>query len=102
MSWLLLVSFLAGIYFFFLAGFQLFQSGKKFSQAAKRTGELLTDLADYQKVDPEPAKAVSSADLQQTLQARRRLVKQRIRRREDRQRRLVNRIREIDLDKRWS
>ena len=102
MTWLLLLSFLAGVYVLFLAGYRLFQSGKNLSQVALKTSELLTELASYEKVEPKPAEAVGSADLQRTLQARRKLVRQRARRREDRQRRLVNRIREIDVDKRWS
>lgn len=102
MSWLLLLSFLAGIYLLFLTGYRLFQSGKKFSVTAAKTGVLLAELASYEKVEPAPAKAATQADFGRNLEARRRLVRQRARRREDRQRRLVNRIREIDVDKRWS
>lgn len=102
MTWLLLLSFLAGIYLLFLTGYRLFQSGKKFSEAASKTGSLLTELASYEKVEPLAAKAAGPADLGQNLEARRRLLRQRVRRREERQRRLVNRIREIDVDKRWS
>lgn len=102
MTWLLLISFLAGVYLLILAGYRLFQSGRSFSQAASKTNQLLTELASYEKQEPLPAKAVGSADFQQTIEARRRLVRRRIRQREDRQRRLVNRIREIDVDKRWS
>jgi hypothetical protein len=45
---------------------------------------------------------MGKADQDRVLAARRALILRRIRRREDRQRRLVNRIREIDVDKRWS
>ncbi len=102
MSWLILLTFLFGLYLLFLAGYRLLQSGKNFAQAARRTNELLAELNSYERVEPQPARAVSSADFQQTLVARRRLVRQRVRRQEDRQRRLVARIREIDVDKRWS
>ena len=102
MTWLLLLSFFAGIYLLFLTGYRLFQSGKKLSEATSRTGGLLTELANYERVEPLAAKAAGPADLDQNLEARRKLVRQRVRRREERQRRLVNRIREIDVDKRWS
>ena len=102
MTWLLLLSFFSGIYLLFLTGYRLFQSGKKLSEATSRTGGLLTELANYERVEPLAAKAAGPADLDQNLEARRKLVRQRVRRREERQRRLVNRIREIDVDKRWS
>lgn len=102
MSWLIVVSILGGIYLLFLTGYRLFQSGKKFSEAVSRTGALVQELASFEKLEPTPAKPVGPADFQQTLEARRRLVRQRSRRREERQRRLVARIREIDVDKRWS
>lgn len=102
MSWLILLTFLFGLYLLFLTGYRLLQSGKKFAQAARKTSELVEELSRYELVEPQPARAVTSADYQQTLEARRRLVRQRTRRQEDRQRRLVARIREIDVDKRWS
>jgi len=102
MSWLILLTFLLGLYLLFLTGYRLLQSVKKFAQAARKTSELVEELSRYELVEPQPARAVTSADYQQTLEARRRLVRQRTRRQEDRQRRLVARIREIDVDKRWS
>lgn len=102
MSWLILLTFLFGLYLLFLTGYRLLQSGKKFAQAARKTSELVEELYSYERAEPQPARAVTSADYQQTLEARRRLVRQRTRRQEDRQRRLVARIREIDVDKRWS
>lgn len=102
MSWLILLTLLLGSYLLFLTGYRLFQSAKQFAQAASKTGELITELNSFERVDPQPARAAGSADFQQTLIARKRLVRQRIRRQEERQRRLVARIREIDVDKRWS
>ena len=102
MSWLILLTFLLGLYLLFLTGYRLLQSSKKFAQAARKTREIVEELYRYELVEPQPARAVTSADYQQTLEARRRLVRQRTRRQEDRQRRLVARIREIDVDKRWS
>lgn len=102
MSWLILLTFLLGLYLLFLTGYRLLHSSKKFAQAARKTSELVEELSRYELVEPQPARAVTSADYRQTLEARRRLVRQRTRRQEDRQRRLVARIREIDVDKRWS
>ena len=102
MSWLFLLSALAGVYLMFLAGYRLYLSGKRLSQEALRTGALLSEISSFERVDPTPASAVTSAEFQHTLEARRRLVRERIRRRELRERRLVNRIREIEVDKRWS
>lgn len=102
MSWLLLLSLLAGIYILVLTAYRLFQAGKKMTEAAARTSIMLADLASYEQVQPTPAKANGPADLQQALAARRKLVSDRRRRRETQQRRLVKRIREIEIDKRWS
>ena len=102
MSWLILVAALVGAYFFGLASYRLFLCGKRFSSVIGRTRELLVELDSYERVDPKAARSMGKADLDRVLAARRALIGRRIRRREDRQRRLVNRIREIDVDKRWS
>jgi|694.fasta_scaffold131079_4 hypothetical protein len=102
MSWLILVAALVGAYFFGLAVYRLFLSGKRFADVIGKTRELLVQLDSYELVDPKEASAMGKADLDRVLAARRALILRRIRRREDRQRRLVNRIREIDVDKRWS
>ncbi len=102
MSWLIVVSLLAGMYFLFLTGYRLFQSGRKLTQEAMRTSQLLTELSSFDRTEPRPATAHVAADFEKTLLARRRLVRKRARRRENRERRLVRRIREIDVDKRWS
>jgi hypothetical protein len=102
MSWLLLLSFLAGIYILVLTAYRLFQAVKKMSEAAARTSKLLADLTSYEQIQPAAAKASGPADLQRALAARRKLVSDRRRRRETQQRRLVKRIREIEIDKRWS
>ena len=102
MSWLILVAALVGAYFFGLAVYRLFLSGKRFADVIGKTRELLVQLDSYELVDPKEASAMGKADQDRVLASRRALIGRRIRRREDRQRRLVNRIREIDVDKRWS
>jgi hypothetical protein len=91
-----------GLYFFGLASYRLFLSGKSLGVALKRSGELLAELNSYERIEPESAKAATGEDFSQVVAARRALVRAKIRRREDERRRLINRIREIDVDKRWS
>lgn len=102
MSWLILLASVLGLYFFGLASYRLFLSGKALGIELKRSGELLAELNSFERVEPESAKAATGDDFSQALSARKALVRAKIRRREDERRRLINRIREIDVDKRWS
>ncbi|MFM2023284.1 MAG: hypothetical protein RIR89_676 [Actinomycetota bacterium] len=102
MSWLILLASLVGLYFFGLAIYRLFLSGKALGIELKRSGELLAELNSFERVEPESAKATTGDDFSRVLAARKVLVRAKIRRREDERRRLINRIREIDVDKRWS
>ncbi len=102
MSWLILLASLVGFYFFCLASYRLFLSGKALGTELKKSGELLAELNSFERVEPKSAKAVTGEDFSQVLAARKALVRAKIRRREDERRRLINRIREIDVDKRWS
>jgi hypothetical protein len=77
-------------------------SGKALGTELKKSGELLAKLNSFERVEPESAKATTGDDFSRVLAARKVLVRAKIRRREDERRRLINRIREIDVDKRWS
>lgn len=102
MIWLLLAVTVINAYLLGLAGYRLFLSTKQFAREASKTSQLLSELSDYESSAPEPAQAVTKADLETTLAARRALIARRARQREQRERRLISRIRDIDLDKRWS
>lgn len=102
MSWLILAAVIVGLYFFGLAIYRLFLSGKALGVELTKTGELLAELNRYDRTDPPSAKAAGGDDFSRVLAARKALVRAKIRRKEDERRRLINRIREIDVDKRWS
>lgn len=102
MIWLLFGIILINTYVLGLVGYRLFLSGKQLAQESRKTSQLLSELSDFDSTAPEPAQAVTRADFQTTLAARRALIRRRVHRRELRERRLINRIREIDVDKRWS
>jgi hypothetical protein len=59
-------------------------------------------MRDYQRIEPERVQAATEADLEKLLSERRKLRKSRLKRHQERERRLVQRIRDIEIDKRWA
>ena len=102
LSWLPLVALGIGLYFFFLMAYRLWLAGKALFAAAGRTMGLFADLQTYDRSVPDGKQAVTSADLERVVLERRKLVNRRRKDQAERQRRLVNRIREIEIDKRWA
>lgn len=102
LGWLPLIALLIGLYFFFLMAYRLWVAGKALFAAAGRTASLLAELQRYDRSVPEGKQAVTAAGLDQVILERKKLVNRRRKERAERQRRLVNRVREIEIDKRWA
>jgi hypothetical protein len=102
LSWLPLVALGIGLYFFFLMAYRLWVAGKALFGAASRTMSLFAALERYDRSVPAGKQAVTTADLERVVFERRKLVNRRRKEQAERQRRLVNRIREIEIDKRWA
>lgn len=102
LSWVPLLALGIGLYFFCLMAYRLWLASKALFRAVGRTAALLAELNRYDRSVPAGKPAVTGAELERVLFERRRLVQKRRREQLERQRRLVNRIREIEIDKRWA
>jgi hypothetical protein len=100
--WLPILTLCIGLYFFGLGSYRLFIAGRALFGAANRTLALLAEIYQFDKSTPDPKQPVTSADLAEFVLQRKRLQHRRRRERAARQRRLVKRIQEIELDKRWA
>lgn len=100
--WLPLIALLIGLYFFFLMAYRLFVAGRALIRAAGQTLALFAELDRYDRYVPQAKQAVTSGDLERVVLERRKLVIRRRKEQSERQRRLVSRIREIEIDKRWA
>jgi hypothetical protein len=102
LGWLPLIALLIGLYFFFLMAYRLWVAGKALFSAAGRTASLMAELQRYDRSVPEGKQAVTSSELDRVILERKKLVNRRRKEQAERQRRLVNRVREIEIDKRWA
>ena len=83
-----------------LAGYRLLLSVKNLRAEVSRSDSLVKQLRDYPRPEVIPAHPHGTDDLVTTIAHRRAFIRARRRRAEERQRRLVQRIREIEIDKR--
>lgn len=102
LSWVPLLALGIGLYFFFLMAYRLWVAGKALFGAAGRTMELFAELQQYDRSVPEGMRPMTSNDLERVVLERRKLLNRRRKEQAERQRRLVSRIREIEIDKRWA
>ena len=103
MSYLLIagpVAIALALYATGLAGYRLMLSIKNLRAEVSRTDSLARQLQDYPQPTLTPARAHGTDDLVTTIAHRRAVIRARRRRAEERQRRLVQRIRDIEVDKR--
>lgn len=91
---------LAGLYVLGLVLYRLFLSLKSLARAISQTQALLSELLAYEPVAYTPAEPTSRAELAEALLARRRFEKGREAKAQARQRRLLKRIGNIEMDKR--
>lgn len=83
-----------------LAGYRLLLSVKNLRAEVSRSESLVKQLRDYPRQEVIPAHPHETDDLVTTIAHRRAVIRARRHRAEERQRRLVQRIRDIEVDKR--
>lgn len=81
-----------------LAAYRLYLAIKNLKSEVARSNTLLSEIQSAPANDPLPARAHGTSDLVATIQHRQQLKRARRRKAEERQRRLVQRIRDIELD----
>lgn len=97
--WVLVV--IASIYFLGLVFYKLFLSGKALqTEILKAQAQVESNLSGLAG-EIVPAKAASEVELVELVKARRQLLQRIEARKQKRQRRLVARIRDIEIDKRF-
>lgn len=99
-GWFFLAVSLAGLYGLGLVLYRLFLSVKSLAREISQTKALVSDLMSYEPLEYTPAKPSGREDLAEVLMARRNFEKSREAKAEARQRRLVQRISQIEIDKR--
>ena len=98
--WLLLAACLAGLYALGLVGYRLFLSVRGLKQQIDQAKDLVDQAKAFDELEVESASPSSAQDLSKLLVNRRAFVRQRQKKAEERQHRLVERIRDIEIDKR--
>ena len=94
------VAVLGGLYALGLSAYRILLAVKAVKKELERAKGFISDIASTQTEDPEPASPTTHDDLIRVVGERQALKRARARKAEDRQRRLVQRIREIEIDKR--
>lgn len=98
--WLVILASVAGSYFLLLRGYRLMLSLKSLRQEVERSQELIAAAQDFDEIELTEPVANSGADLLKLLRQRHRIKTDREKRAEQRRRRLIQRISEIEIDKR--
>lgn len=99
-GWVVLASLLAAIYALTLNLYRLGLSIRSLIAQAKHTSKLVEELLNYEPLQFTEARPSSAADLTNALRARKTFENDREAKRLARQRRLLRRIGNIELDKR--
>ena len=94
------VAVLGGLYALGLSGYRIFLAIRALKVQLDRAKGLITDIAAAEHNDPTAAVPTNRSDLVRVITERQALKRARARKAEARQRRLVQRIREIEIDKR--
>ena len=94
------VAALGGLYALGLSGYRIFIAIRALQAQLARAKGLIADVAAAEHNDPTPAVPTNRSDLVRVITERQALKRARARKAEARQRRLVQRIREIEIDKR--
>lgn len=98
--WLVILASVAGSYFLLLRGYRLMLSLKSLRQEVQRSQALIAAAQDFDEIELTEPVANSGADLLKLLRQRHRIKTDREKRAEQRRRRLIQRISEIEIDKR--
>lgn len=99
-GWIVLLLVLSGLYILGLAVYRLSLDAKKLLAEAAKLGELLATLKNVAEVEIVPATPSSRSNYVQLVTERVWLKRKRLQASRARERRLMQRIRSIDLDKR--
>ena len=94
------VAVLGGLYALGLSGYRIFLAIRALKVQLDRAKGLITDIASAEHNDPTAAVPTNRSDLVRVITERQALKRARARKAEARQRRLVQRIRDIEIDKR--
>lgn len=98
--WLYLAVALAGLYVLGLVLYRLFLSMKALALATSHTQTLMRDLMAFEPLEYTPASPTSRIELSKALMERRAFEQSREAKAQARQRRLVKRISNVEMDKR--
>ena len=98
--WLILAVAFLGFYLLGLLGYRLYLNLTALKKEIDKTEHLVTEAKQFEELPIAKAKANDSEDLAKVLLNRRRIQSEKEDRRQARQRRLVQRISEIEIDKR--
>ena len=97
---MLLLVAIASIYALGLVGYRLLLSARRLNTELTKSKELIEDLNSFEKTMPIGAEASNVADLLSLLGQRRRIRQAKEQRVKARRRRLLQRINNIEIDKR--
>jgi len=99
-GWMFLTVGLVSIYALGLLGYRLVLSIRKLNAGIAKSRELIEDLSSFEIAAPEKTSPNTGADLLSLLGQRRRIRLAKEQRTKSRRRRLVQHIKDIDIDKR--
>ena len=100
-GWLLIGTAILSLYLLGLVCYRLYLNVKSLKAELSRSEALAVQLQQFEAIEIEPAKPHDQTDLAKVLLNRRSFERDRAQKREARQRRLVQRISEIEIDKRY-
>lgn len=99
-GWVLLATSTAGLYALGLIGYRLLLSARTLNKEADQARRLMAEVQEFDELPLSRAKPSTGSDLGKLLLERHRLNASKDKRAEERRRRLIQGIREIEIDKR--
>lgn len=99
-GWLILAVTLVALYLLGLVLYRLYMNAVALKAEIEKSQLLIAQAQQFEKLEIAPAKPSSQHQLAKLMMKRRKLVRSREKKAEDRQRRLVQRVRDIEIDKR--
>ena len=99
-GWLILAVALVSLYFLGLVLYRLYLSARALKLEVEKSQLLIAQAQEFEALEIIPAKPSSQDQLATLRVKRRKFVRSREKKAEDRQRRLIERVRDIEIDKR--
>jgi hypothetical protein len=97
---MLLLVALASLYALGLLGYRLLLSARRLNTELTKSKELIQDLNSFEMLTPSKAQVTSGSDLLSLLGERRKIGQAKEQRVKSKRRRMVQRIKDIEIDKR--